>query len=292
MLMRVTRIPTGDGTDALRVEGRLTHHTADELRTACEAVPGGTAARRVDVSGLQYADATGAALLRDLERRGVELTGRTGFLDELLREPTGPSADAQLVARLREGDAAAHEQIVREHGGRMLAAARRLLRVEEDARDVVQESFIAAFRAIDGFAGTARLSTWLHRIVVNTALMRLRSRRRRHEDSIEDLLPKFAEDGHFADEQQEWETSCEDVLDRQQTRAMVRAAIDQLPENYRTVLVLRDLEELDTDETAAALGVTPNTVKTRLHRARHALRALLASALGHAMPKDAARARA
>ena len=146
---------------------------------------------------------------------------------------------------------------------------------EDDARDVLQEAFISAFRAIDGFAGAARLSTWLHRIVVNTALMRLRSRRRRREESIEGLLPRFDEEGRWAEPPARWSASTDTLLERQQTRAAVRSAIDRLPLNYRTVLLLRDIEELDTDETAALLGMTVNAVKIRLHRARQALRTLL-----------------
>jgi len=88
----------------------------------------------------------------------------------------------------------------------------------------------------------------------------------------------------------EWEAPADELVDRRETRAMVRGAIGRLPENYRTVLVLRDIEELDTDETAAALGVTPNTVKTGLHRARQALRTLLARDSGQAAPKQVARA--
>jgi RNA polymerase sigma-70 factor (ECF subfamily) len=283
-MLRVTRISNRNGAPTLCVEGRLTTQTAEELRMETRAVLTQTGALQLDVSGLQFADRTGAALLRDLERRGAQVEGRSGFVEALLRDDDAPTAvsapDAPLVARLRGGDAAAYEQVVREHGGRMLATARRMLRVEEDARDAVQEAFISAFRAVDGFAGTARLSTWLHRITVNAALMKLRSRRCRREDAIEDLLPRFVEDGHFAEAQREWEAPADELLEQRETRAEVRAAIDQLPENYRAVLILRDIEELDTDETAAALGVTPNTVKTRLHRARQALRTLLERAPG------------
>jgi RNA polymerase sigma-70 factor (ECF subfamily) len=293
-MMRVTRIPTSDGVATLRVEGRLTRHTAEELRAACDAARAGRRGLRLDVSGLQFLDPAGVALLRGLERGGAALAGRSGFVDELLRDgrdaaPADP--DAALVARLRAGDADAYERLVREHGGRMLAAARRLLRSEDDARDAVQEAFVAAFRAIDGFAGGARLSTWLHRIVLNAALMKLRSRRRRREEPLEPLLPQFAEDGHFAEPPAAWDAAADELLQRRETRALVRDAIARLPEAYRTVLVLRDLEELGTDEAAAALGVTPNTVKTRLHRARQALRALLARDLAAPAPADA-RARA
>ncbi len=180
-----------------------------------------------------------------------------------------------LIARLRAGDDAAYEELVRSQGARMLAVARRFLRSEEDARDAVQEAFLSAFKAMGRFEGGSRLSTWLHRIVVNAALMKLRSRQRKPEISIEELLPRFLENGHFADPPSEWQQSADQALERRETRERVRGAIDRLPENYRTVLLMRDIEGLDTAETAEALDVSPNAVKIRLHRARQALRGLL-----------------
>ncbi|HKI38290.1 MAG TPA: sigma-70 family RNA polymerase sigma factor [Gemmataceae bacterium] len=186
--------------------------------------------------------------------------------------PGGP--DAVLVERLRRGDGAAFEELLRAHSGRLLAVVRRLLGNEEDARDAVQDTFLSAFRSIDRFDGQAALATWLHRIAVNAALTKLRSRRRHPEKPIEDLLPTFLEDGHQARPSRNWpEPSA--ALQRQETREAVRRHIAELPEDYRVVLLLRDIEELDTDETARLLGLTTGAVKTRLHRARQALRALL-----------------
>src|SRR5262245_65193359 len=106
-------------------------------------------------------------------------------------------AEAALVAGLRAGVAAAYEEMVRSHLPRMLATARRVLGNEEDARDAVQDAFLSAFRALNSFEGQSRLSTWLHRIAVNAALMKLRSKRRRPERPITDLLPRFTEDGQI-----------------------------------------------------------------------------------------------
>lgn len=184
--------------------------------------------------------------------------------------------ETTLVARLQANDDSAFSELVRAQGPRMLAVARRLLRSDDDAADAVQEAFISAFRAIGNFEGGARLSTWLHRIVVNAALMRLRSRSRRPETSIDDLLPRFVEDGEYLDEPREWKSpEALGALERRETREMVRGLIDRLPTDYRTVLLLRDIEGLDTKETAELLGVTPNAAKIRLHRARLALRGLL-----------------
>jgi len=189
--------------------------------------------------------------------------------------PSGDEGDERaLVARLKGRDPAAFEELVRRNGPRMLALARRVVGDEDAARDVVQDAFLSAFRAMDGFAAEARLSTWLHRIVVNTALMKLRSRRRRPEEPIEPLLPAYREDGHFRDGFVEW-GDVEQRLQRREMREAVRRAIDRLPETYRTVLLLRDIEDMNTAETARALGLTENAVKIRLHRARQALRTLL-----------------
>jgi RNA polymerase sigma-70 factor (ECF subfamily) len=185
-----------------------------------------------------------------------------------------------LVAALRAGDDAAYEKLVREQTGRMLAVARRFLRNEDDARDAVQDAFLSAFNAIGNFEGGARISTWLHRIVVNAALMKLRTRRRKPEESIEDLLPRWLEDGHAASPAAAW--SAEKRLQRDQLRALVQESIDRLPDTYREVLMLRDIEELDTQETAEMLGISNNAVKTRLHRARQALREVLDPALREA----------
>ena len=182
---------------------------------------------------------------------------------------------SDLVAKLKAGDDDAYATLVNAQAGRMLAVARRLLGSEADAQDAVQEAFLSAFKSIDRFQGTSRLSTWLHRIVVNAALMKLRSRKRKPEVSIETLLPSFLEDGHHTAMPEEWKRSTQDVLESEETRAFVRGRIDSLPEIYRNVLLLRDIEELDTKETAELLGVTPNAVKIRLHRARLALRGLL-----------------
>lgn len=190
--------------------------------------------------------------------------------------------DGKLLERLRAGDEGAYEALLRAHGGRMLAVARRMLRSEEDARDAVQDAFLSAFRSVASFQGGARLSTWLHRIVVNAALMKLRTRRRKPEESIEDLLPRFRPDGHHADPGAAWHVPGHDVVEREQVRALVRESIDLLPESHRTILLLRDVEELDTEETARLLGITTHAVKTRLHRARQALRTLLDPHFGRA----------
>lgn len=181
----------------------------------------------------------------------------------------------RLVAGLRAGDDRAYEQLVRTFGGRLLAVAQRILRNDEDARDALQAAYLSAFRSIDRFEGSCRLSTWLHRIVVNAALMKLRSRRRRPEESLEPLLPTYLDDGHHAERFSRTDLPADVSMEREETRAAVRACIAQLPDRYRSILVMRDLEDVSNTEVAEMLGVTPNAVKIRLHRARQALTTLL-----------------
>jgi RNA polymerase sigma-70 factor (ECF subfamily) len=181
----------------------------------------------------------------------------------------------ELLQLLRAGDDGAYEELVRRYGGQLLAVARRLLRREEDAQDAVQEAFLSAFKSLPRFRGTSSLSTWLHRIVFNAALMKLRSGSRHPESSIEEWLPVFDESGHHASPVPAWTVSAEAALLDAETRRRVRAAIESLPLSYRSVLTLRDIEDLDTRTVADLLSITPTAVKLRLHRARQALRAKL-----------------
>jgi RNA polymerase sigma-70 factor, ECF subfamily len=195
------------------------------------------------------------------------------------RDAATGHADA-LLAALLGGAPEAYESFVRMLGPRALAVARRFLRQEEEAKDCVQEAFLAAFKGLGSFAGAARLSTWFHRIVVNTCLMRLRARASRPEEPIDELLPTFLEDGHHTRPPQPWQEPADHLLQRKEVLECVRGCIDRLPESYRTVLLLRDIEELDTAETARLLGISEGAVKVRLHRARQALRGLLEPHLG------------
>jgi RNA polymerase sigma-70 factor (ECF subfamily) len=183
--------------------------------------------------------------------------------------------EANLLARMQAGDEAAFEECVRAYSGQLLAVARRILSHEEDARDAVQDAFLSAFKGIGRFEGLSRISTWLHRIVVNAALGRLRSRQRRPEMSIEDLLPHFGEGEHQIDPPAPWKATSVTILQQQELRELVQGCIRRLPETYRIVLLMRDIEGLSTEETAQMLDTTLGVVKTRLHRARQALRSLL-----------------
>lgn len=194
--------------------------------------------------------------------------------------PAPPDLDEEALARgIREGDPQVFEQIVRNYGGRLLSVTRRILRDEDAARDAVQDAFISAFRSRRQFKADSKASTWLHRIAVNAALMKLRSQRRKPETPIEGFLPGFSDEGNHTERFVAWTEPADVTVSRKETAESVRRAIDQLPESYRTVLLLRDIEGLDTEETAKMLKITANAVKIRLHRARMALRKLIAPSL-------------
>lgn len=185
-------------------------------------------------------------------------------------------ADAvETAARTRTGDYDELERLVRSHGARLLAVARSMLRNEEDARDAFQDALLSALRSVGRYRGAAQLSTWLHRIVVNAALMKLRSRRRRPEEPLDNLIPMFDEQSERADSIAAWRQPPDSLAERAETSAFVRKLIDRLPDTQRTVLLLRDIDGIDTQHVAERLGITPNAVKIRLHRARRALRAIL-----------------
>jgi RNA polymerase sigma-70 factor, ECF subfamily len=295
-MLRISEVSRSQSVVHLRLEGRLTQQAIEELRSVVE--PDLTAGRSLllDLSELPFADAAGVSCLHELRRRGAVLMGSSAFVGELLHieAPVGrqtegtrlANSDARLVERLRSGDEAAFAELVASNTGRLLATAQRMLRTEDEARDAVQDAFMSAFKAIATFNGESKLSTWLHRITVNAALMRLRRRRQRSERSIDELLPRFKEDGHFAEEPGDWAASSQELVERRETRVMVRACIDRLPERYRTVLMMRDIEDLDMDEMAEMLGITANAVKIRVHRARQALRTLVLEALGEGAETD------
>jgi RNA polymerase sigma-70 factor (ECF subfamily) len=194
---------------------------------------------------------------------------------QTLSDATATTWNESLVLEgLRRGDDDAFELVFRRYGARMLATARRLLNNDEDARDAVQEAMLSAFKAVGRFEGGAQIGTWLHRIVVNAALMRLRTRKRTPESSIEDLLPSYEADGHRVLQSSD-EPFPDEAVERAQLVRLLRECAAELPDGYREVYMLRDVEEQSSEEVALAMGLTPNAVKIRLHRARQALMTLV-----------------
>lgn len=192
----------------------------------------------------------------------------------------GPAEDAALLSGLRAGEETAFEQLVAAYGPRMRATALRLTRNEADANDVVQEAFLHAIRGLDGFRGNARIGTWLHRIAVNAALMRVRAKARRPEVDIHELLPRFGDGGNHLEPAVVLQDRPDQRAARGETAAIVRRCIDELPANYRIALILKDIEDLEYQEIADQLGLTLNATRIRIHRARQALRKLLVPRFG------------
>jgi RNA polymerase sigma-70 factor (ECF subfamily) len=169
------------------------------------------------------------------------------------------------------------DRLVRQYGPRMLRTARGILRDRDEAEDAVQDAWLAALRAKDQFEGRALPSTWLHRIVVNACLMRLRHQRSLPYSPSIDAAPLGA-GGIPAPQAVDGDAAHRAA--RSETARIVTAAIAKLPGRHRDVLALRDLQQLDTLTTAKRLGISVNAAKIRLHRARHALRLVLADGAG------------
>jgi RNA polymerase sigma-70 factor (ECF subfamily) len=180
------------------------------------------------------------------------------------------SDDAALVARLQVGDQAAYAQMVEEHASRIYRLALRMMGNEADAEDVLQETFLSAFKSIDKFRTQSSLGTWLYRIATNAALMRLR---RNEPDQVSVDEPIERDDGDLMP-RQFFDFCClpEDTLLRDEAREEMARAVDDLPVTLRSVFVLRDIEGLSTHETADALDLSISAVKSRLMRARLKLR--------------------
>jgi RNA polymerase sigma-70 factor (ECF subfamily) len=180
-----------------------------------------------------------------------------------------------LLSRLRAGDAQAFESLVRQYDERMRAVARRLLQQPEDCADAVQDALLAAYRSIASFKGDSKLWTWLYRILVNACITIRRSRHRRRVVSLDGLPRDLGARQRGAFPGAHGTETASTRLEQSEVQAQVRDGIARLPQRYREVLLLRDIEELDTHQTAQRLGTSRSTVKTRLHRARQGLRAFL-----------------
>ncbi len=182
-------------------------------------------------------------------------------------------SEAELLAGLQAGDPAAYRQLVEENLANVYNVALKLLGNEQEAEDVLQESFLSAFQAIDGFEGRSKLSTWLYRIAYNASLMRLRKRKQMTAFSLDQPPPGVREEGGLTPRYLvDWTRVPDDQLLTAEARQVMDRAIEDLPETLRSAFVLRDLQGLSGAETADVLGISVSAVKTRLHRARLRLR--------------------
>ena len=182
------------------------------------------------------------------------------------------------------GDPGALEALMGLYSGRVYRLAYGITRNTADAEEIVQDVFLQMVRKGADFQGRAALASWIHRVTTNVALNKRRGKRREVETSLEDCLPAYEADGHRAGERAflvaDWSGRPDAELLSGETRRVLEEAIDRLPEHYRAVLILRDVEELSNEEVAASVGDSVPAVKTRLHRARMALREILTRRLG------------
>jgi RNA polymerase sigma-70 factor, ECF subfamily len=194
--------------------------------------------------------------------------------------PARTDRDSALLAALRRGDAMAADRLVATYGDRARRLAMRITGNAEDAEEAVQDAFLSVIWKINTFRGESAFGSWLYRIVANAAYQRLRARRGRNADiSLDNLLPVFDGHGRHVAPVADWSMSLNDPARQTELRMVLTAAIEELPADYRAVVLLRDVEGLSHREIAETLGLTVVNVKTRVHRARLFLRKRLEARL-------------
>lgn len=197
--------------------------------------------------------------------------------------PFEAMSEAELVAQARRGERGAFRGIMQRHNQRLFRVARGIVAEDAEAEDIIQESYVRAFTALDAFRGESSLLTWLTRIVINEARGRLRRRRRATVDldQVETAQAAGARVVAFPGGQAMEDP--ETVVARVQIRLLIERAIDDLPEPFRLIFILREVQDCTVEETADLTGIRPQTVKTRLHRARRLLRVALNDTLASTM---------
>jgi len=206
------------------------------------------------------------------------------------RASTRIDRDGRLLKALRRREPAAAELLVATYGDRAYRLASGISGNARDAEEVVQDAFWAVVRKIDTFRGESAFGSWFYRIVANTAYEKLRHRPgRRNEISLDEVLPRFLESGQHAAPIGDWSPSVEDPSRQTELRMALTTAIDELPLDYRTALILHDVEGLSNGEVAESLGITVTNAKSRTHRARLFLRKRLGNFMTDATGRSGAR---
>lgn len=199
--------------------------------------------------------------------------------------PDGQPGDRALVERAQKGDGAAFAVLVERHQRQLYRLALRMTQSEADAQEILQETFLNAYQKLPNFRGEAQFSSWLYRIAANSALMRLR-RKRRAPDALPDQPlelqgPKFSAEGQLdPPPHSDWSQRADEAMQTRELGAAIEVAVKSLPEDYRTVFLLKDVDGLSNEEIAHALELTVPAVKSRLHRARLSLREKLGDFFG------------
>lgn len=199
---------------------------------------------------------------------------------------TAADGEVTLISQLKNGNEKVFSKIVGDHAGWMFMLAKRFTNCDADAADCVQESFTILLKKIGDFEGRSSLKTWLHKIVVNQALMKIRKKSNLREQSLDQYLPEYDRNGLHIGPVRISDQPVEALVSQREIAAKVRLVIAELPDIFRAILILRDLEGYSTIETAQLLDIEEGAVRTRLHRARHALKKNLEPTLGAAYLGD------
>jgi len=183
--------------------------------------------------------------------------------------------EEELIIRLCNGEESSYIFLMRKYGRRLYAIAKRYTNSDEDAKDCVQQTYIQIFRNINNFQKRSSLWTWMRRIIINISIKTVQSKHRGQEISISDLLPDFDSNNGRIETNWQFNESVDVIISRKESAEIVRNAIYSLPQDYRLVLQLRDIEGYSTEEVGDILKISISASKTRLHRARSALKNLL-----------------
>ena len=253
------------------VERLRTHGFSDEQMLEAVLMVGLTNLLNVVQAGLgSEPDFKARAIVQQKEVNPATGSERPMLERPLADESVSADPDAEFVARVKAGETDAFEELVRRHGRKVYRSLLGLLGSAEEAEDALQDAFLKAFQHLPAFEGRSRFSTWLVRIALNTGLQRLRGRKdfETLDEDREDFRPRLI---------QAWQENPEDSYSREELRRLVETEVMKLPAKYRVALMLRDLEELSTEEAANALGLTIPGLKARVLRGRLMLRESMVS---------------
>ena len=321
-MLRISVTSDSEVSIHFQLEGKLIGPWVEELRQLSNTALLGNKTVTLDLNKLWFADLAGAGLLRDLHRRKVSQINCSQFITQQLlavHQPTieaeapamtktsenAPlvenqtlsqnareanvtktnSAESYLIHRVLSGEIECFYELVRPYERAIFLAALALVRNEADAEDVAQEAVLKAFKGLHSFRQEAKFSTWLIQITLNEAKMRLRKDRRHLSESLDE--GQRSEDGDYVPKDlADWREIPSEALEKKELREALIQALNSLPEKYRTVFVLRDVQKLSIAETVQTLGISEASVKTRLSRARLKMRDALAPSLGVFRPNS------
>lgn len=187
----------------------------------------------------------------------------------------GDERDLELVGLALDGDYDAFDELVRRYEDKAYRLAWSFMKDDAEAADVVQDAFLNVYRKLDSFKGNSRFSSWIYRVIVNAALMKLRKHKRRSEVDLESLGPSFLDDGHHANDVPQWRVRADKAALNRELRERILEAVDELEPKYQSVFLLKEIEGLSLQEVGEVMDLSVPAVKSRLHRARLFLRATL-----------------